>query len=227
MRITCLAAVALLAPAFAAAAPPLNCGTITQSGSYTLTRNLSSTGDCIVVASDFVTIDLAGFTISGTDNPQSVGIREGSGGTAPGFRGVVIRNGNIVHFGQGIDFELSPGVTIEHVNASQNVFNGATLLGNTSVVRSSRFDNNGGGGIGVEFNSVLADNIAIGNGASGFFAAEGSLIVNNQATSNGTSGIAMECPSAAIANSTNENVLGPNLEQINAGSCLLDRNLTF
>ena len=227
MRLTCLAAVALLAPAFAVAAPPVNCGTITQPGSYTLTRNLSSTGDCIVVASDFVTIDLAGFTISGADNPQSAGIREGSGGTAPGFRGVVIRNGNIVHFGQGIAFDLSPGVTIEHVNASQNVFNGVTLLGNTSVVRSSRFDNNGGNGIQVEFNSVLTGNIAIGNGNNGFFASEGSLIVNNQATGNAAAGIAMDCPSAAIANSTNENVAGPNLEQINAGSCLVDRNLVF
>ena len=45
------------------------CRTIDKPGSYKLVNNLtgplSGPGDCLEIAADFVTIDLAGFTISG------------------------------------------------------------------------------------------------------------------------------------------------------------------
>ncbi len=81
------AVAAFVLPAAAFAAPPFNCQTISQPGSYTLTKNLTSTGDCIVIASDFVTLDLAGFTISGTGTPTSVGIHEAPGTAFPAFAG--------------------------------------------------------------------------------------------------------------------------------------------
>jgi hypothetical protein len=37
------------------------CQTISQPGSYELANNLTSSGDCLVIAANFVTIDLAGF----------------------------------------------------------------------------------------------------------------------------------------------------------------------
>ena len=41
------------------------CGTISKPGSYVLTRNLTAIGDCLVVAANFVTIDLGGWVITG------------------------------------------------------------------------------------------------------------------------------------------------------------------
>ncbi len=43
------------------------CQTISQPGSYKLVNNLVSTsGNCLVIAADFVTVDLAGFSITGS-----------------------------------------------------------------------------------------------------------------------------------------------------------------
>jgi len=43
------------------------CQTISQPGSYELADNLVAPGgDCLVITADFVTIDLAGFSISAT-----------------------------------------------------------------------------------------------------------------------------------------------------------------
>src|SRR6185437_5763049 len=112
LRLCAIALLALPAAAFAASPLILNCQTITQPGSYVVARNLSSTGDFIVVASSFVTLDLAGFTISGNGSASSVGIHEAPGTAFPGLRGVVIRNGNVTNFGVGIEFFVSDGVTV-------------------------------------------------------------------------------------------------------------------
>jgi hypothetical protein len=44
------------------------CGTISQPGSYELANNLTATPntDCLVITANFVTIDLAGFSIAGS-----------------------------------------------------------------------------------------------------------------------------------------------------------------
>jgi hypothetical protein len=53
---------AALSSGSALAASINKCTTIGKPGSYTLTRNLRATGgDCLVVAADFVTIDLGGW----------------------------------------------------------------------------------------------------------------------------------------------------------------------
>jgi hypothetical protein len=49
------------------------CQTISQPGSYELTDNLTTNGDCLVITADFVTIDLAGFTITGNSNITAPG----------------------------------------------------------------------------------------------------------------------------------------------------------
>ena len=226
LRLCALALFALPAATFAASPLIMNCQTISQPGSYVVTRNLSSTGDCIVIASGFVTLDLAGFTISG--NGSSVGIHEAPGTQFPGFRGVLIRNGNVTNFGDGIQFFVSDGVTVENVNASSNTNNGLILL-NRAVVRSSRFDDNGNNGVTVSDGAMITSSTATRNGNVGFAAATGALIVNNIAINNQLSGISQDCPGAAIANTVSENgptFTGPNLVQIN-GSCLSDHNSTL
>ena len=224
MRIATLAAAFAVVPMLAVAAPPfvMNCQTISQPGSYVLTRNLASNGDCIVIASDFVTLDLAGFTISG--NGTGSAVREQAGVAFPGLHGVVIRNGNVTKFADGISFFSSVGVTVDGVNASFNTNNGV-VLGQRAVVRASRFDENGGNGVSVDIGSSLTGNTAGHNVRTGIVAAEGAIVVNNEARNNQMDGISMDCPGAAVANTSGNNA-GNNLTQIN-GSCVSDHNSTL
>jgi hypothetical protein len=87
----------LASPASAGLQPaPINkCGTIDKPGSYRLTRNLTASGDCIVVTVDFVTIDLGGFTIFGP------GAAAADGEAISGPNGIVVRNGTITNFVEG------------------------------------------------------------------------------------------------------------------------------
>ena len=48
------------------------CQTIEKPGSYKLVNNLTATGDCLVITTDFVTIDLAGFLISGSGTGSGI-----------------------------------------------------------------------------------------------------------------------------------------------------------
>lgn len=57
--------------------PISNCQTIGTSGSYVLTQNLTTTGTCLTISADSVTIDLNGFSIVGHSTSGS-GIRVNS-----------------------------------------------------------------------------------------------------------------------------------------------------
>jgi hypothetical protein len=79
--------------------------TITTSGSYYLAENvtLSGTGHAITVNVNNVTIDLCGFTMTGTDAASSYGIYMN------GRNNVEIRNGTIRDFNSGIYENSSSG----------------------------------------------------------------------------------------------------------------------
>ena len=68
--------------------------TITESGSYYLAENVSDNewGECIIVSADDVTIDLNGFTITGSDYGYSYAI------WMNGCSNVEIRNGYYTGF---------------------------------------------------------------------------------------------------------------------------------
>ena len=61
-----IASVVALAAGPALGAQINKCTKITKPGFYVLTRNLTATGDCLVVAANFVTIDLGGWVITST-----------------------------------------------------------------------------------------------------------------------------------------------------------------
>lgn len=214
----------LLSPALALAAPQniSACQTISVPGSYTLNKNLAAAGDCIVIAASFVTLDLSGFVISG--NGGGMGVQETPSVPFPGFHGVVVRNGAVTNFGNGVYFPNSTGVTVDRVNATLNTGNGVEL-GQRGVVTSSRADENGGIGILVDIGASLTGNTVGRNHGSGIVAGEGAIIVGNEARNNGLDGIFMDCPGAAIANTAGNN-LGTNLVPLN-GSCTTDHNSTL
>jgi len=115
------------------------CGSLNFPGSYILVANLSSAGDCLIIRTSFVTIDLNGHTISRgnpvVDNPTNstavtvppnypptrtanavdpVPAPATRGISASGsLRDITIRNGMILGFSDTIDLRSASGVVVE------------------------------------------------------------------------------------------------------------------
>jgi hypothetical protein len=147
--------------------------TISQSGSYVLTSNLDLAGEgnplattAIEVTTDWVTIDLNGFSISGTATCSTTSTTSQAGATtcstgaglgvsAGGQEGVTIRNGTISGMG-------SHGVE----------------LGAGALVESLQLIDNGGTGVAIGEGSQVLDIAVQGSGEDGIHC-NGVCIVKN------------------------------------------------
>lgn len=173
--------------------------TISESGSYRLTSNLTvsggdpSTTSAIVVSTSLnVTIDLNGFTILGPTNCTGIPVTSCTpGGNAMGIdasarQAVTIRNGIIRGFpDRGIN--TGPDALIEGVAVSSNGLNGIQV-GNGSVVRSCRATQNGNDGIAGGALVVFDGNSADANGGAGVRTSVSSVVTNTTSSSNATEG---------------------------------------
>ena len=152
--VVCLALASVAAFAAEAAAGRISkCTKITEPGSYVLTRNLAAAGSCIVVAADFVTIDLGGWVITGPGDT-------GAGVTDEGNprQGIALRNGVVTGFNDSVRFGSS-GAVVEKVRASAfetGIAVGADGIVSGNTVSSAVF------GIVVGPNSIVSDNIVRG-----------------------------------------------------------------
>jgi parallel beta-helix repeat protein len=166
-----------------------SCRTIDQSGSYVLDRNLEATGDCLVVPTSHVTIDLAGYTISGNGAGRGVTFADVDPAT-PGVQlpeDITVRNGSITNFSDGV-FLSGKHHVVEKVRATHNGLRGIITSGGGSTVRDSVASENGIHGIQMSSgagNSVIG-NVANSNGGNGInlFSGCPSTVLNNVATGN-------------------------------------------
>lgn len=154
--------------------------TITQSGSYYLTGNLtgSSFQSGITITANNVTLDLMGFTLAGV--PDSL-----RGITAVGaVRNLTIRNGLVAYWAQsGVDLNYSGdgvGALVEAVHAFSNGLHG----------------------IRVPAKGVVRDCLATHNMSNGIMAATYSRIENNYVAENRGLGIRVTSSGATIQNNT-------------------------
>ena len=138
-----LGAIGVAAPALSAPTGISACQTIAVSGSYVLTGNLSATGDCLVIATDHVTIDFDGYSI--------VGNGSGSGVKSNGAmrKNIALRNGTIRNFVDGVMF-FTDGIyfSIERMSLIENSNRGIAINGAT-IVKDSIFYGNGQIGLSV------------------------------------------------------------------------------
>jgi hypothetical protein len=155
--------------------------TIAQPGSYYLTTNLAvASGNAITIATNGVTLDLSGFTLSSTEvSPMGSGIFLNSG-----VRNITISNGHIqggvtnngsgvysgTGFGNGIEISYSGtpqvNVLVSRVSVSGCLNNGIdlTALGLPSVVESCTVQTVGYNGI---FATTVKQSSAIDCGNNG------------------------------------------------------------
>lgn len=145
-----------------AATPITKCGTVIKApGSYIVTKNLAvsegSTSDCITVHSNYVTIDLGGFTINCFAQRAS-GISDGFNPSS----GIILRNGTITGCVTAVDLHSSTGSLVDGLSAISNGTPAVFLSGGSSVIRSVINDNSSEG-ILVRCPSSAIDNTALGN----------------------------------------------------------------
>lgn len=173
---------------------------ITEPGSYRLTSNLDlsaaaqpeSTHAVLIETSD-VSIDLAGFTIAGTNSCTHDAGRPVTGCDNEGFangivsnlgeRNITVRNGTV----QGMTtFGISlaiPGAEVIGVEVRDNG-GGGVGLGPDALVRDvSAVENGEAGVIVLERGSIIQSRAAF-NGTQGFEAGDGSLIAESVAVTN-------------------------------------------
>ena len=159
--------------------------TITQSGSYYLTGNLTSTGNGIRVNADNVTIDLMGYTLTVPGSGTNYGI------SMETRMNVEIKNGTVRDFGKDGIRDLGGSGAKSHKNRVINV----------------RTISNGEMGIRLWGRSqVIKDCSAIENGDIGILVGCENILVGNTAWKNGDSGIDVENDNTLIGNTSGENV---------------------
>lgn len=153
--------------------------TITQSGSYYLTTNLTSTGHGVIIAASGVTLDLMGFTITGDRGATDYGVFL-DGATSSAIRNIVVRNGIVRNFSDGVLAEYTLDSRFEFLIAASNSIFGILLNGtsgqcNGNMIANCTVSGNTASGIRLSGNSGRCDGNAIvdcmisGNGDSGVF----------------------------------------------------------
>lgn len=160
------------------------CTTIKEPGSYTVTKNLSAAGDCLVVAASFVTIDLDGYVMTGNGTGQGIG-------SGPfDARNVAVRNGTLVNFLVGINLDSTVGgAVIEKVR----LFGNGTGIscGNSCTITDNTLEQNGSGIVVNEAARIVGNTVAENTQASGvaIFLGDNSYASGNTVFNNGGAGI--------------------------------------
>jgi len=155
---------------------------------YKLTADLTSCGNCLVVAADKITIDLQGHSIANTickgsnaaitDNGSSLDV-------------ITVKNGSVGGYRIGVNLRLSTRVSVLGVTASGNSAEGI-YAGPQALIKSSVTANNADAGIRVGNRGQVQQCNANDNGVSGIEVdGDNCLVTMNTANANGTDGIVL------------------------------------
>jgi hypothetical protein len=191
--------------------------TISQPGAYRVENNLTATGTCLTITTDFVTIDLAGFSMSGNGSGRGIVTN------VPGFRGIGVRNGSISNFFDGIVLEQAVGYIIEGLRVFNTQGAGISAGPPPGIVRDNVTVDTRGGGI-IATGTIINNVVNAGNDATGIMAGQFSVVTGNTVSNvgfgifggsavisgnsvgdNSRTGISAEAGSTLIGNSVRRN----------------------
>jgi len=147
--------------------------TITNSGSYLLTENLTVTGNtaAITIVANDVTVDLNGFGIAGNKTgAQQDGIY------AQFRKGLSVRNGFVKNVGRtGVNLDVCTNTVVQYIQALDNAGYGI-YMGSGIADRNTCTDND----IGLFLDSgAIIYNSCQDNSSYGIVATKGAMIKNN------------------------------------------------
>ena len=210
------------------------CQTISQPGSYKLVKNLTFTGSsgaCLMITASGVTLDLAGFTISGRTNvpptPEITAIL-GSGD----LRGIAVQNGSVSGFQIGIDLGSATGSLVEKLRVFNIIPITSQTTQPTGIIASGIVRSNAVFGplttfpvaTGIFATGTLTGNYVTGN-AQGMLIGRGSTVIDNTATDNQAFGFFVTCPSNVTGNTALNNSDGNLVLETARGSCNITNNV--
>lgn len=154
--------------------------TLTESGSYILTSNLSTSDPnrtLISVAADNVQIDLNGFALIGPASCSGSTVTCSNTGSGDGIdagddSNVTVVNGSVRGLGD-VGIRVGANARVEDVTVTGNGNAGISVIGfgtSGGVFRRLSISLNGGAGIGAAFGANhLIDSTVFNNGAEGVF----------------------------------------------------------
>jgi parallel beta-helix repeat protein len=184
-----------------------SCGTLSTFGRiYVLAADLTSCGDCLVVTRDRITIDLAGYTISGSCDGVGAGVTDS--GTA--LQGTTVKNGTITGFADGVLLANSTSNQILNLTSSGNSGDGINV-GARSNVKGCVIEDNGLNGLIIgDFGHVQDCTITghVGTEGSGGFGIVGAarLLVRDNDVVDNLVGIVVGDSSNVSFNTASNNV---------------------
>jgi len=122
---------------------------------YTLTNNITSSADGIVVERDDIIIEGNGYTIQGTDSVGSKGV------DLTGRVNVTVRNMNVKNFHTGIYLSNSSSCNINRNNITENGFSGIDLRSsfNNRIIESEVINNSFGMVLSSSSNNTVSNNL--------------------------------------------------------------------
>jgi parallel beta-helix repeat protein len=157
--------------------------TLDESGVYCLTEDIGGVSStAITIEASDVTVDLGGFTLSGSGD-LTAGIIAESGADRP-----EVRNGRVSGFAYGIETTSVTGTRVVDVRVSGASGYGISL-GEASEILRCESGNNGTVGISTLAGSVVRDSVSRNNGSSGLTVDGIGLVEGFLAHENGYSGI--------------------------------------
>jgi hypothetical protein len=171
--------------------------TITNSGSYYVTGNLSAVVYGLIIEAGDVTVDLMGFTLTGDGGTADIGIHI-KGSTNASLSHISIKNGTLRNFGYGLRADHVSDSRFTELRSGSNTFCGMLLSGvnggtcNGNVVADCTISYNGyvglllaGSGGGCNENSISGCTIN-NNGSFGGLKISGSGACNGNSISDCT-----------------------------------------
>jgi hypothetical protein len=191
------------------------CQTISQPGSYKLVNNLTftgTTGVCLSITADFVTIDLAGFTISG----PGPSLLNRATAIAADRAGITVRNGSISGFFVGVELlrlaagEAAAGSIVEGLRVGEPCPCSLGISA-TGIVKGNTVETAvpaGEQGIGISATGIVTGNFVIGGSrTTEYEIGQGSTVIGNTAVGVGAAfaGISVSCPSNVTDNTAVNN----------------------
>lgn len=195
MFLLSLGVVGLATPAYAA---NVACGQ-TILVSTTLDGNVGPCASGVTIGADNVTLNLNGFSISGTANPG-----EGPGVNLLNRSGVTVKNGTVTLFDAGVAITGGSANNVSNMKVVDNRGNTATDFGDGIALFSSMR------------NQILGNEVrnngpydGIGLIVSNFNVIDGNRVTDNNQSANNTAGIRLE-NTGAVA-SSNDNIVTNNL----------------
>jgi hypothetical protein len=186
------------------------CKTISKPGSYRLVNDLTftgTTGTCLTIAASSVTIDLAGFTISGPNQPFPPNLTTAIG-AGNDTTGIAVRNGSIAGFSVGVDLG-GDGSIVEGLRVFGHGCPCLLGIGATGVVKGNTVVGIAGlpgpQGTGISATGIVTGNYVIGSRAAEYEIGEGSTVIGNTAGRPFAPpgiGFLVSCPSNVTDNTT-------------------------